>query len=341
MRTLISHWRLLLLSGLVSAAAIYLVFHQIDLRMLGLALAGADYIYVIPSALFILIGLGARTVRWRVLLDARLPLGRAFRIINITYLLNGLLPFRLGELGRAYLATRAQPPVPVFTSLSTIIVERLLDTLAVLIIIGLVLPIAPVPPELQAGAAAFLPLLMLGFALMLGLAARPQRTLRLAERVLPASFAPRPRMLNWLGHFLSGLSPLTRPRTLALMLFWTAASWGLSVLSGLVLMRAFFDSASLGTTALFTAAASFAVAVPAVPGNVGPYEASIMIALSAMGYGTSAETALAFAIVVHFLNLGMVAILGVSGFIAEGLSLEQLSQGVRSVRQQESAAGSS
>lgn len=339
MRTVGKYWRVLLLGGLVSAAAIYLVFHQIDLRALGLALAGADYIYIVPSALFILIGLGARTVRWRVLLDSRLPAGRAFNIINITYLLNGLLPFRLGELGRAYLATRAQPPVPVFTTLSTIIVERLLDTLAVLVIIGLVLPIAPVPPELQAAAFAFLPALLLGFAVVLVLAAHPARTLVIAHRVLPARLPPRQRILGWLEHFLLGLRPLTRPRTLALLLFWTAASWALSVLSGLVLMRAFFDSGDLGATALFTAAASFAVALPAVPGNVGPYEASILIALNAMGYGTNAETALAFAIVVHFLNLGVVAILGVSGFIAEGVSLEQLSQGVRSVRQQESAAG--
>lgn len=330
---------MLLLGGLVSAAAIYLVFHQIDLRALGLALAGADYIYIVPSALLIVIGLGARTVRWRVLLAARLPAGRAFNIINITYLLNGLLPFRLGELGRAYLATRAQPPVPAFTTLSTILVERLLDTLAVLIIIGVALPIAPVPPELRAAAFAFLPALLIGFTVVLVLAAHPARTLGLARRLLPASFPPRERIIGWLEHFLSGLRPLTRPRTLALLLFWTAAAWALSVLSGFVLMRAFFPSGDLGTTALFTAAASFAVALPAVPGNVGPYEASILIALSAMGYGADAETALAFAIVVHFLNLGVVAILGVSGFIAEGVSLEQLSQGVRSVRQQESAAG--
>lgn len=330
---------MLLLGGLVSAAAIYLVFHQIDLRALGLALAGADYIYIVPSALLIVIGLGARTVRWRVLLAARLPAGRAFNIINITYLLNGLLPFRLGELGRAYLATRAQPPVPAFTTLSTILVERLLDTLAVLIIIGVALPIAPVPPELRAAAFAFLPALLIGFTVVLVLAAHPARTLGLARRLLPASFPPRERILGWLEHFLSGLRPLTRPRTLALLLFWTAVAWALSVLSGFVLMRAFFPSGDLGTTALFTAAASFAVALPAVPGNVGPYEASILIALSAMGYGADAETALAFAIVVHFLNLGVVAILGVSGFIAEGVSLEQLSQGVRSVRQQESAAG--
>jgi uncharacterized protein (TIRG00374 family) len=339
LRTVGKYWRVLLLGGLVSAAAIYLVFHQIDLRALGLALAGADYIYIVPSALLIVIGLGARTVRWRVLLAARLPTGRAFNIINITYLLNGLLPFRLGELGRAYLATRAQPPVPAFTTLSTILVERLLDTLAVLVIIGVALPIAPVPPELRAAAFAFLPALLIGFTVVLVLAAHPARTLGLARRLLPASFPPRERILGWLEHFLSGLRPLTRPRTLALLLFWTAAAWALSVLSGFVLMRAFFPSGDLGTTALFTAAASFAVALPAVPGNVGPYEASILIALSAMGYGADAETALAFAIVVHFLNLGVVAILGVSGFIAEGVSLEQLSQGVRSVRQQESAAG--
>jgi hypothetical protein len=84
---------------------------------------------------------------------------------------------------------------------------------------------------------------------------------------------------------------------------------------------------------LYIAAAAFAIAVPAVPGNLGPYELSIMLALGAMGFGQPAETAAAFALVVHGVNLAVHAITGVIGFIQEGISLGQLSQGVREMRQ--------
>jgi uncharacterized membrane protein YbhN (UPF0104 family) len=103
-----------------------------------------------------------------------------------------------------------------------------------------------------------------------------------------------------------------------------------------MLMLAFYPQGDLIATLLFIAAASFAVALPAVPGNIGTYELSILLGLSALGYtDTPAELAIAtaFAIVVHFVNLAVNALLGVLGFLAEGVSLEQLSQGVQQMQQ--------
>jgi uncharacterized membrane protein YbhN (UPF0104 family) len=122
------------------------------------------------------------------------------------------------------------------------------------------------------------------------------------------------------------------------LIFWTAVSWIFSLASGYVLMAAFYPEPDWAAVALFTAAASFAVAVPAVPGNVGTWEASVVFALTAMGYGQPYETALAFAVVLHALNLIVFGVLGVAGFVQEGVSLEQLSQGVRSAKQSSSPA---
>jgi uncharacterized membrane protein YbhN (UPF0104 family) len=99
-------------------------------------------------------------------------------------------------------------------------------------------------------------------------------------------------------------------------------------MAGYVLMYAFFDEASLAATMLYIAAAAFAIALPAVPGNLGTYEASILLALTAMGYEQS-SSAIAFAVMVHAVNVFVHATTGVFGFIQEGISLTQLSQGVR------------
>src|SRR5690606_13652167 len=106
-------------------------------------------------------------------------------------------------------------------------------------------------------------------------------------------------------------------------------SWALSAAAGYVLMLAVWDTADFATTCLFIAAASLAIAVPAVPGNIGTYELSILLALQATGYGEPASTASAFAILVHAANLVVYAVLGVLGFMQEGISLGQLSQGVK------------
>jgi uncharacterized protein (TIRG00374 family) len=327
----VKHWRAGLLGGIASLLAVYFIVSQMkDVRQMWTALQSAHYGYVLLSIGVIVVGLFARGARWRALLGGVLPFSRAFGITNVSYLVNGVLPLRVGELARAYLATQAEPPVPVMKSISTIIVERLTDVAAVLIILALALSGAPLPDELRGTALFFAPLVVFGFAILVILASQRSRTLEIAawavERI---AFLKRWRVLVWLEHFLDGLKPLTEQRSLLRVVFWTTASWVCSLLSGYLLMLAFFDRADWATTCLFTAAASLAVAVPAVPGNLGTYEWSILLALGVMNYGEPSGTATAFAIAVHAVNLLVNSSLGIYGFIQEGVSLEQLSQGVR------------
>jgi hypothetical protein len=126
----------------------------------------------------------------------RLRLGRAFRILNVSYLVNGVLPLRLGEVARVYLATRAEPPVRLFTSASTVIVERLLDLLAVLILLGAALAISPtLPAEYRTAGFAGALTLSAGFAVLVVLANQrnlAHRLFGLVERAVPAACGGAP-----------------------------------------------------------------------------------------------------------------------------------------------------
>jgi uncharacterized protein (TIRG00374 family) len=332
----LKRWHIGLLGAIISILAIYFIVRQIDLNALVHALTQARYIYVIPSLALLIAGLLTRAVRWRVLLSDGLPLNRAFSISNVAYLANGVLPLRMGEVVRAYLATRSDPPVPVFKSASTIIVERLLDMLAVTVLLGLALAGGVLPAELRAAAAFAVPVAVFGFLVLVFLSSQRALTHRILAWVvgrLPVKQSAQ-SLSTWLDHFLDGLAPLTQPPALLLTLFWTGVSWGFSVAAGYILMLAFFEQASWVATCLFIAAASLVIAIPAVPGSIGPYELSILLALGAVGYGEPRDSATAFALVVHGLNLGLYAIMGLIGFIQEGISLGQLSRGVQEMRQQ-------
>lgn len=329
----------MLLGGAVSLVALYLLIANIDFSLLTAALREARYVFIVPAAALIVAGMFTRALRWRTMLLGTLPIRRTFSILNVSYLVNGVIPFRVGEVARAWLATRAEPPVPMFRSLSTIVVERLLDTLAVLIILALALTASPLlPAELRAAAAFFAPAVLAGFVVLIALSAQRERALRWAHIVVRRiPFLQRWRLVDWFAHFLDGLRPLTTPKPLAWMLGWTIVSWAFSLASGYVLMNAFYPEPTWGAVALFTSAASFAVALPAVPGNLGTYEASVVISLGAMGFGTPYETSVAFAVLLHALNLLIFAVLGVLGFVEEGVTLEQLSQGVRGAQQKNPA----
>lgn len=325
-------WRLGLLGLFVSLLAIYFIASQVDVGQFKDAVANARYIYLIPTTIFLVMGLFTRAFRWYVLLSGQLSIQRTFSIMNVAYLVNGVLPLRMGEVARIFLATRASPPVPPFKTASTIIVERLLDLLAVVMMVVLALAGGPVPDLIRASAVFSGAAAMVGFVGLVVLASRRA----LAQKLLLRLVGKRPiakRLEAWLDHFLDGLSPLTRPSALASALLWTVISWGFSTIAGYILMFTFYEQGSWAATLLYIAAAAFAIAVPAVPGNLGPYEGSIYLAISAMGYGQPAGTAAAFAVLVHGLNLAVHAGTGILGFLQEGISLQQLSQGVQEMRQ--------
>ena len=108
-------------------------------------------------------------------------------------------------------------------------------------------------------------------------------------------------------------------------------AWAFSLGAGYILMYTFYPTASLSTTALYIAAAALAIAVPATVGSFGVYEASILLALQSTGYGDPYSVAVAFAVTVHFVNVFVHALTGMIGFMAEGITLGQLSDGVQQI----------
>lgn len=328
------HWRIALLGMLVSAVALLGLGREVNLERVVAALRAAQWVYLFPAGLLLIAALLPRARRWQALLGGALPLGRAFSIMNVAYLVNGVLPLRIGEVARVFLAARVDPPVPVFKTTSTIVIERLLDLLAVLVMLGIALATSPLPDEYRTTASFALVTLVVGFAVLLMLVrqrALAQRLLVIMLRHIPA--LRRLNMMEWLNHFLDGLRPLTDLRLLAQALFWTGLGWGLSACAGYIVMLVFYDQADWATTCLYIAAAAFAIAVPAVPGNMGTYEFSIVLALQAIGFPTPYNTAVSFAFVVHWINLLVHVLTGIAGLLREGISLGQLSRGVQDMNQ--------
>lgn len=323
----------------ISGIAIWFIVTQIDLVLFANALSSAQYIYVVPCLVLLVLALLPRALRWQVLLNGELPLVRAFHIMNVAYLVNGVLPLRIGEVARIYLASRGKDAVPMLQSASTVVLERLLDLLAIVMLMSLALANGPIPDELRV-AGGFTGLIALAGFVVLVVLGRNRQLLHHILDYLTERFAmlQRLNLRSGLDQVLDGLAPVMRPRVLLWSVGLTIVSWLLSVMAGYVLMFAFYEEASWTTTALYISAAAFAIALPAVPGNIGTYELAIMLALNATGY-TEYSTGLAFAVMVHAVNVFVHASTGVIGFVAEGVSLGQLTDGVRRMQNvpQESA----
>jgi hypothetical protein len=321
-------WQIGLLGILITGVVIVFFASQLNFAQLTSALATGRYIYLLPCMAALVIGLWTRGLRWRALLKDDLSPMRAFHILNVSYLVNGLLPLRLGEVARAWLASRAEARVTIPRAISTIVVERLLDLLAVLCLVALAAT-STLPPELRTAAFALAPLALGGLVVLVALAANKARTLRwLAVIIERVPFLKRLPLQKIAEDVLDGFAVLAQPAAFLRVVGWTIVSWVFSVVAGYVLMWVFWETASWAATFALIAAASLVIAVPAVPGNIGTFQAAIVFALGAFGYGEPLETATAYAVIIHAVNLLMYALLGGIGLLREGVSLAQLRESV-------------
>lgn len=118
----------------------------VDIKTMMDSIFESDYRYYLPAFVMYLISLFFRTMRWKVLLIPikEIKISRLFPIVIVGYMANNLLPFRIGELTRAYY-TGLREDISKITVLSTIFLERILDALTLLsfiFIIGLILPLS-------------------------------------------------------------------------------------------------------------------------------------------------------------------------------------------------------
>jgi uncharacterized protein (TIRG00374 family) len=331
--TLIRNWRYLFGAAILIGFAA-LIVRSVDLASIRDALINADY-RLLPLVALIYIGaLFARAARWYVLLGRRLSLRKAFHISNIGYMLNALLPLRAGEVARVLLATRETPPVPMMTTLSTILLERLFDLLCVFGMFGVALLALPVEDSIEFGGMTLALGSVAGFVVLFVFAHRRDWAVAVVRFVLRiAPFLHRLHLEDRLHRFLDGLAVLTAWRTFALMLIWSVTAWALSVGTGYVLLHAFFATSDLAVVLLFTAMSSLvttaAATVSYTPAGVGTYHAGVVLALTITGFTQPEGAPVAFAIVLHALSVATYAVFGLIGLFAEKITFDELVGRVR------------
>lgn len=327
----------LIIGTLISLGAAYIILRG-DLNTIQDEISGGRYEYMIPTTFFFALALVTRGFRWQSLLGHKTSAWHAFHIMNVGYLLNSL-PLRIGELARAWLTTRLTPPIKFLTALSSIAVERVLDLIAVMTLLGIALLTLDVPAEVQATGAVVGSVTLIAAVLMVYFAhqrAFPHRVLALANRMIPP--LQRLNLTEWLDHFLDGLEPLTSARIRVEAVFWTVISWGLSVIVGYLMMLVFFDEANLPGVMLTIVLLSLAVAIPSVPGNLGTFEAAGVAGMYAAGIISAVEApenapAVAFSLLLHALTLVGYILFGIVGLWAEQTSLGQVRSGMQQVQQ--------
>ena len=298
-----------------------------DLGELGRQLRSAHWGWAALSTLLAPVQLWVRAHRWRYLFPPRSDPPRLTPAIMIGYMANNVLPLRAGEVVRVYVVARRWKPAaagaarvhPFWTTLATLVVERVLDSLVVVLILAVLVLVIPVPAFLEVAALVVLAIDLAGIAVLIALVAAPARCAGLVERLAARWPRLRQRAVRIFETFVTGLDGIRTPAHLVPLLAWTVLVWLTPALAAWTMLLA------LGLHLPFVAAwavlafVGLGVSIPSAPGYVGVFHAAAALALGLFGVSQSASVG--YALLFHAAQIVPITLIGWVYLLREQMSL--------------------
>ncbi len=320
----------------LAVGLIALFLRNADLGRVWASVTAARTDYLLFSVVLTCVTFLVRAERWQYLLE---PLGptrfwMVFRTTVIGFGASAVLPARAGEVIRPYLLARREG-LSATAAFATILVERILDLVAVLLLLALFLIFFD--PGLEArdsgffsairfGGLVMAPIAIAALLVMFFMAGHPDRLhawLLKAERVFPAKIAT---MIATLAKtFAEGFGVVRRPERLLAAIAWSMVLW-ITIAAGLWAVSIGFGIAMPFTGAwLMLAPLVVGVAVP-TPGGIGGFHEAYRLGATGF-FGADNDTAVGAAIVLHAISVVPVTIAGLLFMVQDGLKLGGMARG--------------
>jgi glycosyltransferase 2 family protein len=277
------------------------------------AISSSDGRWLIPAVLTLAIATVMRVERWRILFSpaTRPPFGAVTEALLIGYLFNSILPARLGEIARV-LALHRRAGTSRAESVSTVVVERAFDVLALLVLLVASQPWLPHIASVRIAALIAAALALCLIAALMALAVWGEQPLASMLRPvgrlpgMPNGFAATAAV-----NLVEGLGALRRWRQAVAALAWTLASWLVLAVSAWCVLQEFSLRLSPAAGLLVIIATGLSAVIPSALAGLGVFEAAAVAALRT--YHVPYTEAFSVALVVHvvsvlpFILVGLVA----------------------------------
>lgn len=324
MKTLLKDIVKVVLSVLLGAVILSWTYREFDWsKVNGVFWHEMDWKWMLLSLPFGVLAQMFRGWRWKQTLE---PMGEKPKVrhcvnsIFVSYAANLLVP-RVGEISRCGILKRYDG-VSFTKSLGTVVTERIIDSLCILVITGITLLsqmgvfhvfFKETGTDLNSIMDKFNPV----HYIILGISALAILVLFVYLLKKLSFFA---MVKEKYQNLCEGIFSLRSVRNKPLFVFYTTAIWVSYILHFSLTLYAFDFTSGLGFIAslVMFAVGSIAVVVP-TPNGAGPWHFAVITMLTL--YGVGEEEAGIFAFLVHSIQTLLIIVLGVWGLIA--LSLDK------------------
>ncbi len=300
----------------------------------GLALSQTNRSFLILAVLVICFAYVFRACRWGALLAPLAPtkLRHLFAATTVGFGAVFLVG-RMGEVVRPVFLPMRDPKVRPSASFVTIMVERIYDLVAVVVLFSANLiwfkPAGNVGTEFSQVRSAGILLLILALAGVAGLICfrrKSSSAIRWLDKFINRwQFVParlRHAIISIVEQLARALRVLVDARELAVTIGWTAAVWIGIAVANLLVLRAFGLPFGLGETLFVLGWSLVGSLVPTPGGAAGAFHAAT--AASLIFLGVARETAAAISIVLHLVDFGPAVVFGFFYFVRGDINLKRL-----------------
>lgn len=282
----------LLLGIFLSVVFVAITLSGVDTQQVGRLIFAASPLVLGAALGLVVLELGTRAFRWHQLMKpvaSAASYRRSLAFLCIGYFANSMLPARLGDLARAYLAGRAFN-APRLGILGTIVVERFADGVTMLfgvIVFGSIV---------AAGAAIRDTAVALAAVGVAGIAVLAAGVI-VARRAGLHSTAFGRVATDLVDRVGRGAAAIRSPGGLATIAGATIVAFVVAVSVVFTIASSVGLRLAPEQAALVTAGLALSLAIPAAPGSVGTYEFVGVSILTGLGFAP--ELSLATVVLVH------------------------------------------
>ena len=318
---------------LLAALIIWLFGRRLDWQQVKLAVQKSDWRLIVVAIVVVLLAYFWRVLRWQAFLKPLTPTSvREVWIATCVGFLALLTIGRAGEVVRPVVLPMRDDRVRPAASFVTIMIERLYDTMTVVLMFAVnLLWFKP-----TSGAAdlswvriigfAFLALLFIVVAFLIWFRSRSQTMIAWLDARIQAHSSLRRRikraLLSTLEQLATALTVLSNIRLLAVSIFWSFILWGSVVLANLFVCRAFGIQFGVSQIIFVLGWSMVGSVVPTPGGAAGAFHAATAAALILLGVGR--DQAAAVAIVLHLVDFGPAAVFGLFYFLRGDVNMTRL-----------------
>ncbi|MEA2077601.1 MAG: lysylphosphatidylglycerol synthase transmembrane domain-containing protein [Candidatus Marinimicrobia bacterium] len=309
----------LALAIIISAVGLFFSFRGIEWQNFLQELSSVNIYWYIAGMLGMIVILLIRALRWRIFL---LPMG-SFSTIKLYkgtiagFFTNYILPFRIGEVVRAYITGQFINKKGTVL-LPSIVIERMIDGLSFflfVVIFSLFIDLPLTDKQITLVRVLLIAILLI-FIIAIYL------YYRLREKITNYLESKETKIAGFFKDLHHGMLALFKVRHPFKIFLYSSSIWFVTGLTYWAGIKACHLELGFIEAYILMAAAMIAIAIPAAPGFVGTFHAAMVATLVALNIDKSAAASYAF--LQHLIGLIPICVFGFIHFLEANISLKDI-----------------